>query len=132
MGPSNRLAEFKAIETSPPPLFGLQPLRWPPTRLANSPEEAFMRLFMLRGSHYSEPEFSWKFAVAPAGIGFMSGRGIGPQYEGDLFVGALRPTSRAAIFSISPDRKPKPDSSGQPRPSGPGCRQPGEIRHNRE
>ena len=92
MGPSNRLAEFKAIETSPPPLFGLQPLRWPPTRLANSPEEAFMRLFMLRGSHYSEPEFSWKFAVAPAGIGFMSSRGIGPQYEGDLFVGALRPT----------------------------------------
>jgi aldose sugar dehydrogenase len=92
MGPSDRLHEFKAIETSPPPLFGLQQLRWPPTRLANSPEEAFMRLFMLRGAHYSEPEFSWKFAVAPAGIGFMSGRGIGPQYEGDLFVGASRPT----------------------------------------
>ncbi|HEX8248605.1 MAG TPA: PQQ-dependent sugar dehydrogenase, partial [Pyrinomonadaceae bacterium] len=92
MGPASRIAQFKAIETSPPPLFGLQQLRWAPTRLADTPEEAFARLFMLPGAAYSDPEFSWKFAVAPGGIGFMSGRGIGPQYEGDLFVGASRLT----------------------------------------
>jgi glucose/arabinose dehydrogenase len=46
---------------------------------------------MLPGAHYSDPEFSWKFEVAPAGIGFMDGRGIGLQYDGDLFVGAARP-----------------------------------------
>jgi glucose/arabinose dehydrogenase len=41
-------------------------------------------------SHYSDPEFSWKFEVAPAGIGFVSSRALGPQYQGDLIVGAAR------------------------------------------
>jgi hypothetical protein len=41
-------------------------------------------------SHYSDPEFSWKFEVAPAGLGFISGRALGPQYEGDMIVGAAR------------------------------------------
>jgi aldose sugar dehydrogenase len=41
-------------------------------------------------SHYSDPEFSWKFEVAPAGIGFISSRALGPQYQGDLIVGAAR------------------------------------------
>jgi len=41
-------------------------------------------------SHYSDPEFSWKFEVAPAGIGFISGRALGPQYQGDMIVGAAR------------------------------------------
>ena len=36
------------------------------------PEEALSRLFRLPGSFYSAPEFSWKFEVAPAGIGFLS------------------------------------------------------------
>jgi aldose sugar dehydrogenase len=43
-------------------------------------------------SHYSDPEFSWKFEVAPAGIGFVRGRALGPQYDGDLIVGAARDT----------------------------------------
>jgi len=41
-------------------------------------------------SHYSDPGFSWKFEVAPAGIGFVNSRALGPQYEGDLIVGAAR------------------------------------------
>jgi glucose/arabinose dehydrogenase len=41
-------------------------------------------------SHYSDPEFSWKFEVAPAGIGFMSSGALGPRYQGDLFTGAAR------------------------------------------
>jgi glucose/arabinose dehydrogenase len=90
MGPLSRIAQFKQIETS---MFGgnLQQSRWPPTNIADSPQEARDRLFMLPGAHYSDPEFSWKFEVAPAGIGFMDGRGLGPQYDGDLFVGAARP-----------------------------------------
>jgi glucose/arabinose dehydrogenase len=43
-------------------------------------------------SHYSDPEFSWKYEVAPAGIGFIKSRALGPQYRGDLVVGAARPT----------------------------------------
>ncbi|PYQ96091.1 MAG: hypothetical protein DMF97_15910, partial [Acidobacteria bacterium] len=69
IGPAARIAEFKGIETT----FGgrnLQQLRWPPTNLAGTPAEARSRLFMLPGAHYSDPAFSWRWAVAPAGIGF--------------------------------------------------------------
>lgn len=90
-GPSERVEEFKAIETSPQ-FFGLQQIRWPPTNIANSEAEALSRLFMLPGSHFSSPEFSWKFEVAPAAVGFVPGRELGPQFEGDLFMAAARPT----------------------------------------
>jgi hypothetical protein len=90
MGPLARIEQFKEIETT---MFGgnLQQARWPPTNIADSPEEALARMVLLPGAHYSDPEFSWKFEVAPAGIGFQDGRGLGPQYDGDLFVGAARP-----------------------------------------
>jgi aldose sugar dehydrogenase len=89
-GPVERIAQFKEIETT----FGgqnLQQLRWPPTNIADTPAEALSRLFMLPGAHYSDPEFSWKWEVAPAGIGFVRGRGLGPSFEGDLFMGAATP-----------------------------------------
>jgi aldose sugar dehydrogenase len=91
MGPVARIGEFKQIETTLPP-SDLQQLRWPPTNIADTPAEALSRLFMLPGAHYNDPEFSWKFAVAPAAIGFLEGPGLGPQYAGDLFVGAARTT----------------------------------------
>ena len=107
MGPSSRLSEFKSIEVS---MFGgaLQQRRWPPTRLADSPEEAFARLFMLPGAHYSEPEFSWRYAVAPAAIGFHTGRALGPQYQNDLFVGAARLTLEGGYlfhFNLTGNRR---------------------------
>jgi glucose/arabinose dehydrogenase len=96
MGPVERIAQFKEIELTLPPsgnLAGaqLQQIRWPPTNIADTPAEALSRLFVLRGSHYSDPEFSWKYAVPPAGIGFLAGRALGAQYENDLFVGAATP-----------------------------------------
>jgi aldose sugar dehydrogenase len=87
MGPAERVPQFKQIETT----FGsqdLQQFRWPPTRLADTAQEALSRLVMLPGSHYSDPAFSWKFALAPAGIGFLNSVALGPQYKGDLFVGS--------------------------------------------
>jgi glucose/arabinose dehydrogenase len=89
MGPVSRIAEFKAIETSAA-FFGLQQIRWPPTNIADNPAEALARLFMLPGAHYRDPVFAWKFAVAPAGIGFLNSPALGAQYDGDLFVGAAR------------------------------------------
>ncbi|MBI2686785.1 MAG: PQQ-dependent sugar dehydrogenase [Acidobacteria bacterium] len=91
MGPVARIDQFKTIEVTRAP-GTLQQLRWPPSNIANTPQEALARLFMLPGAQYHDPEFSWKYSVAPAGIGFMNGRGLGPQYDGDLFVGAARPT----------------------------------------
>jgi glucose/arabinose dehydrogenase len=100
MGPPERIGEFKTIETTlvpnpPDPFagtyFGLQQLRWSPVNIADTAEEALARLFMLPGAHYSAPEFSWKFEVAPGAIGFVEGRSLGPQFEGDLFMAAARP-----------------------------------------
>ena len=111
MGPPERIAQFKAIETtvtpSPPDpfaasYFGLQQIRWPPTNIANTPGEGLSRLFMLPGAHYSAPEFSWKYEVAPAGIGFLESRALGPQYQNDLFVGFARPfLENGALFRFN-------------------------------
>jgi glucose/arabinose dehydrogenase len=98
MGPPERIAQYKSIETDPTApqpfaptgYFGLQQVRWSPTNIANSPGEALSRLFILPGAHYSAPELSWKFEVAPGGIGFLASRALGPQYRNDLFVGAAR------------------------------------------
>src|SRR5262245_61143042 len=110
MGPLDRVAQFKQIESSFTPLQGnlpvagnlpfsaidpatfipaLQQVRWPPTLIADSSGQARHRLFALRGSHYDDPEFSWKWAVAPAAIGFAD-RALGSQHAGNLFVGAAR------------------------------------------
>jgi glucose/arabinose dehydrogenase len=86
MGPSARVAEFKAIETSTE-FFGLQQLRYPPTFVADAPADAMSRLFVLPGSHFSEPEFSWRYAVAPAAIGFIGSKAFGDRFVGDLVMG---------------------------------------------
>jgi len=61
---------------------------------------------MLPGAVYSDPEFSWKYAVAPGGLGFLSGSGLGAQYAGDLFVGAASPNLQGGYlfrFGMSAD-----------------------------
>jgi uncharacterized repeat protein (TIGR01451 family) len=91
MGPLTRIGEFKSIEST----YGqgnLQQLRWPPSNIASTPQEALARLYMPPGAQYLDPEFSWKYAVAPSPIGFIKGRGLGPDFEGDLLVGASRTT----------------------------------------
>jgi len=59
-------------------------------------------------SRYSDPEFSWKFEVAPAAIGFMSGGALGDEYRGDMFTGAARVTllgGQIFHFNLSKNRK---------------------------
>ncbi len=90
MGPVDRIADFKTIENDPL-FFGLQQIRWPPTNIADTPADALARLVMLPGATYSDPEFSWKFGVAPGGLGFMAGGGLGSTYDGAMFVGAATP-----------------------------------------
>jgi glucose/arabinose dehydrogenase len=107
MGPIARITQFKATETSPE-FLGLQQVRWSPSSLADTPGEALTRLFVLPESKYSDPEFSWRFEVAPGGIGFVNSRGLGREFEGDLFVGAARPTLLGGYlfrFKLSDDRK---------------------------
>ncbi|MEA2985709.1 MAG: hypothetical protein QOD94_1963, partial [Alphaproteobacteria bacterium] len=107
MGPDRRITQYKEIETSAE-FGGLQQNRWPPSQIAGSAAQARSRLFGLPGSHHSDPKFSWKFSVAPGGLGFVKGDGLGPRFRGDLFVGAA--TNRAEggylfRFKLNPDRR---------------------------
>jgi len=107
MGPVSRVDEFKSIEMT----YGagnLQQLRWPPSNIATTPQQAVSRMYMLPGAQYVDPEFSWKYALAPSPIGFVRGRGLGPQFEGDLFVGASRTTLLNGFlfrFKLTADRQ---------------------------
>jgi aldose sugar dehydrogenase len=91
MGPIARVAEFKAIERALAP-GDLQQQRWAPSQIADTADQARSRLFMLPGARYDDPEFSWKYAIAPAAIGFLRGDALGAEYANDLFVGASRTT----------------------------------------
>jgi glucose/arabinose dehydrogenase len=105
-GPVERIAEFKAIEAGPR-YFGLQQVRWPPTRIAERPEKALERLFMLPGAHFTDPQLSWKFEIAPAALGFVHGQGLGQAYVGDLIMGAARDVllgGQLWRFQLSDDR----------------------------
>ncbi|MEP6570818.1 MAG: PQQ-dependent sugar dehydrogenase [Acidobacteriota bacterium] len=106
MGPNSRVAQFKQIEST----YGngdLQQLRWPPSLIADTPAAALARLYMLPGAHYNDPEFSWKYAIPASPLGFVKGRGLGPQFEGDMFVGAARTFLAGGFlfrFKLTPDR----------------------------
>jgi uncharacterized repeat protein (TIGR01451 family) len=106
MGPVSRVAQFKQIEST----YGsgdLQQLRWPPSLIADTPAAALARLYMLPGAHYNDPEFSWKYAIPASPLGFVQGRGLGPQFEGDMFVGAARTFLVGGFlfrFKLTPDR----------------------------
>lgn len=92
MGPRHRVQDYKDIEVAAgigaggP--NGLQQLRWPATNIADKHNRAKQALYDLPGSHYRDPEFSWKHVVPPAGLGFVNGNGLGAQYDGDLLVGS--------------------------------------------
>jgi glucose/arabinose dehydrogenase len=106
MGPSARVAEFKAIESGRS--GGLQQIRWPPDRIADTPAEALARLYLLPGAIYTEPEFSWKYAVAPSAVGFIRSRALGANNEGTLIVGASRTTLLGGYlfrFKLASDRR---------------------------
>jgi aldose sugar dehydrogenase len=107
MGPLHRVTEFKATETAAE-FLGLQQLRWPPTNIADSPIDARARMVNLPGSHYGEPQFSWRYAVPPAGIGFLENRSLGRDYFGDLFVGTAVPAPSGGVlfrFDLTQNRQ---------------------------
>jgi len=94
MGPAGEVADYKEIESTSlhnEAFPNLQQFRWGPENIADTKREALRRLFSLPGSRFSDPEFSWEFAVAPAAIGFVKGEGLGESYQGDLFVGLSLP-----------------------------------------
>lgn len=112
MGPLSRVAQFKAIETTRTPnppdpaapngYYGLQQTRWDPINIADTPREAENRLFKLPGSKFRDPVFTWKYEVAPGGIEFASGKALGKDYKGKLFVGSARASLRGGNLFLLP------------------------------
>jgi aldose sugar dehydrogenase len=108
MGPLHRIEDYKAIEQAAgigaggP--NGLQQLRFAATRIADEPNRARQAMFDVPGSHLRDPEFSWKHAVPPAALGFISGTALGAQYDGDLIVGSavIRPVAAPPSVSANP------------------------------
>lgn len=92
MGPLSRLGDFRAIEVGvgigPTGPVGLQQLRWPADFISIHKSDARHRMLTIPGSHYRDPEFSWKHVTPPAGLGFVHGNGLGCTYAGDLIVGS--------------------------------------------
>src|SRR5262245_13726666 len=107
-GPLKRFFDFKDIEVNE---FGgaLQQVRFPPTRLANTPGTARNRLLMLPGATYSDPELSWKYESGPAGTTFVTGTALGEENDGTLWIGSSRAFSQVggtggSLFRITLSR----------------------------
>lgn len=92
MGPLSRVSEFKQIETT---MFGraLGQLRYPPTRIADTASTARARMVMLPGAEYVDPQFSWRYDVAPAGAAFVRGDALGAGNLGSLWIGSAVPNA---------------------------------------
>jgi aldose sugar dehydrogenase len=118
-GPLHRFFDFKDIEVNQ---FGgaLQQVRFPPTRLANSPGEARNRLFMLPGATYSDPELSWKYESGPAGTTFVTGSTLGAENDGTLWIGSARAFAQVggtggSLFRIKLSRNRRKVDVSDPR-----------------
>ena len=130
MGPLERVAEFKAIEigvgvgANGP--VGLQQVRFPPTSIADTPEDAKKALFRVPGSHPRDPEFSWKQVVPPSGLGFINGGGLGEQYRRrpDRGLGGGARRQRGSLVPVPTEWRPQPLRLRGRAPEGQGRRQP--------
>lgn len=119
-GPASRIGQFKAIETTQ---FNsaMQQVRYPPTRIAYTAAIAQARLLALPGSTYVDPELSWKYESGPAGTAFVDGDGLGPEYNGTLWLGTSRSFSQVGgtggslyRIKLTADRR-HVDTSADPR-----------------
>lgn len=118
-GPMSRLGQYREIETTSlnnETFPNLQQYRWGPERIARETDAARARMYKLPGSHYSDPEFSWKYVLAPGAIGFHKGNALGARYNGDLFVGfAQTQTLGGPLFRFNLTGDRRNITSGDPR-----------------
>jgi glucose/arabinose dehydrogenase len=56
---------------------------------ASRPENAGHSVFVIPGSQYADPKFSWFVTVGPTAIAFLNSTELGAQYENDVFVGDI-------------------------------------------
>ena len=86
MGPPERFDEYRRLETESED--GLDNPDYPPDQLAATADEALDRLFVLDGSAYSAPVFSWLYPPAVTALEFVTGE-LGSSSDNSIFVGTV-------------------------------------------
>jgi plastocyanin len=87
MGPPERFAEFKQIESDSPD--GLDNPDFPPDQLAGDVQEAQDRMFALDGGEYVPPVFAWKYPPAVTSIAFVTGDSLGASSADTAWLGTV-------------------------------------------
>ncbi len=87
IGPPERFAEFKQLESDSED--GLDNKDFPPDQLAGSAEEAQSRMFVIEGSEYVAPVFSWKYPVAVTSIAFVADESLGASSTNTAWLGTV-------------------------------------------
>ena len=135
-GPQHRFFDFKDIEVNQ---FGgaLQQVRFPPTRLADSPGRRTDELFMLPGAKYVDPELSWKYESGPAGTTFVTGAALGAENDGTLWIGSSRSFAQVggsggSLFRLRLTRNRRKVDVSDPTLAERCRRQPREVRSHRK
>ena len=113
MGPVGRIQQFKQIETTLPPSGGLPEQRSSRSagRRPTSPTARRRRsraCTSCRDRTTAIRSSAGSFATPPAGIGFLSSRALGPQYQNDLFAGAATPLTMGGYlfrFNLTGNRR---------------------------
>jgi aldose sugar dehydrogenase len=87
MGPPDRFDEYRQIETESED--GTDNPDVPPDQLAESADEAQSRFYVLDGSHYAAPVFSWKFPVAVTSIALVTDDALGESSTNTAWMGTV-------------------------------------------
>jgi glucose/arabinose dehydrogenase len=88
---------YDEINRAPPGFnSGWMPLMGPDAR---DPQGAG-DLFVVPGSQYSDPEFSWLDTVAPTALSFLASPLFSPEYENDLIVGDF---NQGTLYRFEPN-----------------------------
>ncbi|WP_148687643.1 PQQ-dependent sugar dehydrogenase [Candidatus Nitrosocosmicus hydrocola] len=60
-------------------------------------------LVLLNGSHYSDPEFSWRYPVGVTDIEFLESSNLGKDLENNIFVGDIN-NGNVYLFKVNSNR----------------------------
>lgn len=60
-------------------------------------------LILLNGSHYSDPEFSWRYPVGVTDIEFLESSNLGKDLENNIFVGDIN-NGNVYLFKVNANR----------------------------
>ena len=133
MGPLDRIAQFKEIETSTQVRFGLQQVRWSPANIADTPAEALCAPVHAARRPLQRPRVQLEVrGRARRGSASCTAALSGRSIEATCSSGRARGTSRAGTVPLQPDRQPAEVAVDDPRLEDRVADNLDQVRHHRE